>query len=284
MVTGAGGFIGRFYTKNSAHIITPISLREITIEKISFRNIDAVVYLAGLAHQDNKTPEERYYEVNTYLTERFALESKKKGIKHFIFVSTVKIYGENNDHNSIWDEDTVPEPKDAYGKSKLMAEQKLSDLDDEGFHVTIIRIPLVIGPSVKGNLNKLFRLICSFVPVIPIGAKNNKRSIVSVHTITQFIDHIVANKFKGIFLLKDADYSSNQLINHIMTACNVYKKVIALPFFAQKILRVLLPGTYYKIFGSLVIDNNKTLKQTQFTNNTDMKTVFDCSFGEIPQE
>ena len=96
LVTGSTGFIGQYavpYLKKSFQINT-VSLKEKKVNEIDFSGIDAVLHLAGKAHQMQDVNSEEYYKINYHLTVELADKAKKNGVGQFIFISTVKVYGD----------------------------------------------------------------------------------------------------------------------------------------------------------------------------------------------
>ena len=95
MITGASGFIGTNFIERykDRYNIVPVDLLKIEPEEIEFKNVDTVLHLAALVHQMNGAPREKYFEVNTELTKKIAEAAKKNKVKHFIFYSTVAVYG-----------------------------------------------------------------------------------------------------------------------------------------------------------------------------------------------
>ena len=158
MITGASGFIGSNFIARYKDRYNTISIDLIKNkpEDLDFKNVDCVLHLAALVHQMKGAPREKYFEINTELTRRVAKCAKASGVKHFVFYSTVKVYGYDGDlynHDIILNEDSPCNPKnDPYGESKLEAEKILKELEENEFKVGIIRPPMVYGKGVKGNM------------------------------------------------------------------------------------------------------------------------------------
>ena len=135
LVTGANGFIGkRFIEYNKERFnITTLSVREENYKTIDFSGFDSIVHLAGKAHDMDCKDDSEYYKVNIDITKNIATKSKTDGVKHFIYISSVKVYGKED--RGLITEKSECFPKDAYGKSKLLAEQFLQTIQDENFKV-----------------------------------------------------------------------------------------------------------------------------------------------------
>lgn len=154
LVTGASGFIGQAlcpFLEQSHYIVTKVSIRDNSdIDRIDFTDIDVVIHLAALVHQMQGAPEQAYMQSNFELTKALADKAKHCGVKKFIFISTVAVYGLNSAKHKL-DESAQLNPSSAYGKSKLLAEEYLQNINDDVFKVCILRLPLVYGYGAKGN-------------------------------------------------------------------------------------------------------------------------------------
>ena len=162
MITGASGFVGSNFIKKyrEKYNIIPVCLIEKKPEELDYTGVDCILHLAALVHQMNGAPEEKYYDINTELTRKLVTKAKDSGVRHFVFYSTIKVYGYDGDlydHNLKLNEETPCRPKDPYGASKYEAEKLLKDLIDENFKVAIIRPPMIYGPGVKGNMQSLIK-------------------------------------------------------------------------------------------------------------------------------
>ena len=263
-VTGATGFVGkRFleYNKCIFHLI-PLSLREMEIRKINLSGIDAMVHLAGKAHQMKPIADENYFEVNYELTRQLAERAKQQGVKHFIYISSTKVYGD--DVHQVLNEQSDCVPTDAYGKSKLKAEQYLLSITSEVFKVAIVRPPLVYGPEVKGNMNKLLHLANKRLP-LPLGNINNARSMVYIDNLVELINTIILKKAIGIYIAGDEKpISSDGLIKLMRKYLNNHSMLISIPLFARRIIKKIKPALYVRLFGSYVVDNSSSNKALDF--------------------
>lgn len=168
LITGSNGFVGNYFINNykSKYEIKTFSFLKDDINTLDCNTIDIVFHLSALVHQMGGASSEEYERVNAIQTLQLAKKAKESGIKHFVFMSTVKVYGEES--NSKYTENTVCNPEDDYGKSKLKAEQELQKLEDENFKISIIRTPIVYGYGVKANIKNLINLV-NKVPVLPFG-------------------------------------------------------------------------------------------------------------------
>lgn len=117
------------------------------MEKKDFSKYDVILHVAAIVHNKEKPRLETIYKkVNTDLTLELAEKAKLEGVKQFIYISSMSVYGKRS---GIIDRDTVPEPDTNYGKSKLKAEEGLIEMEDESFRIAIVRPPMVYGKGVK---------------------------------------------------------------------------------------------------------------------------------------
>ena len=263
-ITGASGFVGSRLCelKREVYRIDRVSLRNQTLDKINLDRVDTVIHLAGIAHRMEPPPDSLYYDVNHRLTLAFAEKAKSAGVQHFIFMSTTKVYSEHLENVSLA---TECEPNDAYGKSKLMAETALQQLNDDCFVVSIIRSPLIFGPGVKGNLRTLVDL-CQNNRFVPLGGIKNRRSMVNVDNLIQLIDLLVSKRLPGTYLVQDKEpVSTSELAAQIMQALNSSSKLVTIPPFAQKMIYLIFPEKAKRLLGSFVVDDTETRKKLQYT-------------------
>jgi UDP-glucose 4-epimerase len=146
--------------------------------------IDAVVHLAGIAHIGPGIPEADYHRVNCGATAALVKASKSAGVKHFIFMSSIRAQC-GPSATGVLTETSSAEPSDAYGRSKLAAETAVRD---SGVPYTILRPVLIYGPNVKGNLRTLMRLAATPVP-LPFAALSGRRSMVGIDNLIGAVRH-----------------------------------------------------------------------------------------------
>lgn len=149
LITGVNSFIGSSVEKwllNSGkdYQVTTVSLRNPSWENNDFSGYDTVFHVAGIAHfSRDKSQKDLYYNINTLLTEKVAKKAKKSGVKQFIFMSSIIIYGNSSNKMRTIYRNTKPTPTDFYGDSKLQAENKILKLQGENFKIVILRSPMI---------------------------------------------------------------------------------------------------------------------------------------------
>ncbi len=265
LITGANSFVGKNYIKYSQNNeIDEMSLIDNQPEEIDFSNYDVVLHLVAIVHQSKKISEKEYFIINKDLCLRTAEEAKKAGVKQFVFLSTVKVYGEYLPGVGPWNESSICEPDDAYGKSKYVAEIELKKLEDENFTISIVRTPLVYGEDVKANMRSIIKLVERF-PILPLGNVDNKRSFTSVGNLVAFIDRIIEKKASGVFIAKDEKaLSTTELVNYISKYLDKKLILIPIPKFIIKICMYIYPRIFDRLYGSFEMENSMTLKQLEF--------------------
>jgi len=260
LLTGANGFVGSYFKNKYAdkYNIETFSFLKDDFEACSLNGVDVVVHLSALVHQMSGADEEEYERVNVIQTLDLAKKAKESGVGQFIFMSSVKVYGEESEVP--YTEDTSCKPEDGYGKSKLKAEQELLQLEDEGFKVAIVRTPIVYGEGVKANIKNLVNLIRK-VPLLPFGGIKNRRSMIYIGNLNFFIDTIIEKKESGTFLVSDEKaLSTSELIELISDSLGKRVYLIKVPFF-KSLLRLLKPSFHKRLFESLEVNNKKTISK-----------------------
>ena len=265
LITGANSFVGtNFQFFSQYKDVEEISLFENKPEDINFGKYNVVLHLAAIVHQSRKIPESEYFNINRDLCLRVAEHAKKAGIKQFVFLSTVKGYGEFVPKFGLCNENSKCIPDDAYGKSKYEAELGLKKMEDVNFTVSVIRTPLVYGEGVKANMLSIVKLVDSF-SLLPFGKIDNKRNFTYTENLVGFIDQIIEECASGIFIAKDENaISTTELVNYLSK--HLGKKVILFKL-SQIFTRIgafFIPGIFDRLYGSLEFDNSKTKKELNY--------------------
>jgi nucleoside-diphosphate-sugar epimerase len=271
LVTGASGFIGQQFCSAYAQEfnVIPVCLIKTKVEDLDFQGVDAVLHLAALVHQMKAVPAEKYFEVNAGLTEKLAVAAKHAGVQHFVFFSTIKVYGEDgwfDDANRTLSVYSQCHPNDPYGASKLAAEEILHKLQSESFAVAVVRPPLVYGQGVKGNLASLIRLL-RLAPVVPLLFPHNRRSVVSLGNLLEQTAVIIKERFSGTIIPQDSAYvSMSDVLEGLNLLSRRKRKAILLPFpkVLVSILFRLFPALVTRMFGSLAFKLGEDLRQREY--------------------
>ncbi len=266
LITGANSYIGMSFEnwiKNNNKGISVDTQDMIGDEwkKTDFSQYDSIFHVAGIAHADvGKVTEEQkalYYKVNTDLTVECAKKAKAEGVKQFVFMSSIIVYGESAGigKGRVITKDTPLTPANFYGDSKVKAEEGLLELVDDSFKVVILRPPMIYGKGSKGNyplLAKMARKLPFFPNV------ENQRSMLYIGNLCKFISLMIENEENGIFYPQNREYvRTSQMVKEIAAVQN--KKIRMTRIFnpALKVLGRLggkLGGLANKAFGNMVYE------------------------------
>ena len=211
LITGANSFVGTNIEKwllrepDNFSVDTVDTMNDVW-KQADFSQYDTVFHVAGIAHVDPK-PEMAplYYKVNRDLTIEIAKYAKENGVKQFIFMSSGIVYKSSKSlRGDVKTKDTLPCPNDFYGDSKLQAENGLKELDCPTFKVCILRPPMIYGPGNKGNLPRLGWLATK-TPLFP--AWHNKRSMLYVENLAEFVKQVILRELGGTYFPQNAEFS-----------------------------------------------------------------------------
>ncbi len=242
-------------------------ISELTSEKFNEHKVDAILHLAGIAHDlSGKIQLADYHEVNYKMTIELFNEFKKSTATKFIFTSSVKAVTDRSD--SIIDEEYEAEPTSTYGKSKREAEKYILKHANGNKRIFILRPVMIHGPGNKGNLNLLYKFVRSGLPY-PLGAFENKRSFLAIDNFCFVIEKILYNSIEeGTYLLADSEpISTNELV--ILLSESVERKIYMLRFPKRFVKSIAKIGTWLnapfneetlvKLCDNMVVSNKKLL-------------------------
>lgn len=257
LITGKNSYVGNSFAEwvskyPEKYEVDKISLRNDDWKEQNFSKYDVVLHVAGIAHvSQNPKMEEQYYKVNRDLTIEVAEKSKADGVKQFIFISSIIVYGESSKERKVINENTIPKPSNFYGKSKLEAEEGIKKLDSESFRIVIIRPPMIYGKNSKGNYPKLAKA-ARVLPLFP--NIDNERSMLHIDNLSEFLRLIVDNQERGLFFPQNKEYVKTSEMVRIIS--EVHGKNIRLVRIFNPILKILSGkiSLVDKVFGNLVYD------------------------------
>lgn len=257
LITGAKSYIGeavrvyllKYPEKYYVDIIDTVELKP---TPNLFSRYDVVINTAGIAHI-KETSENRhlYYEVNRDLSVKIAESAKAGGVKQFILISTMAVYGLTTGHIT---NTTVPNPVNAYGESKLQADVEILKMENDNFKFACLRPPMVYGKECKGNYITLSKM-AKKLPVFPY--VKNERSMLHIDNLCEFIRLLINNNESGIFYPQNSEYVNTSDMVRIIAEANNHK-IIMIP--CNWFIKVLgkIPGKIgslaNKAFGNLVYD------------------------------
>lgn len=288
LITGANGYVGaalirRLLCDGRGPLVgavrkaperKPDSVRLFTAAELSatydwtaaLEGVRTVVHTAARVHQvkDDVTDSlSEYRRVNVGGTLDLARQAARSGVDRFIFVSSIKVNGEQTTRDKGFSASDIPSPMDPYGISKWEAEQGLLGIATQsGMEVVIVRPPLVYGPGVKAHFQSLIRIVNTGVP-LPLGAINNLRSLVALDNLIDLLVTCISHPQAAnqLFLVSDdQDISIGELIGRLAIALGRPPRLISVP---EWIFSTACSLTGYKsisqrLCGSLRVDINKT--------------------------
>ncbi|MBT3358081.1 MAG: SDR family oxidoreductase [Rhodospirillales bacterium] len=233
----------------------------------ALQDVEGIIHLAARAHVMDETstdPMAAYRRINTAGTQRLAEAAARTGVRRFVFLSSIKVNGERTD-GCPFNEAFVPAPEDAYGITKLEAEQALkAEANRYGMQTAVLRSPLVYGPDVKGNFLRLLGICQKGLP-LPLSAIRNARSLIYVGNLANVLrtclDHEAAAG--ETFLISDgAPVSTPDLLRGVAAALGTRARLFPAP---EALLRgaagVLGKSAMAeRLIGSLAVDDRKIRK------------------------
>ena len=254
-VTGASGFVGTALINrlrnDSRFQVRAISRRALSIDGVealigqnlgpdatwtnAIRDTDTVVHLAARVHvmrDSTVDPLAEFRNVNTAGTQRLARDAAAAGVRRFIYLSSIKVNGENTDPGRPFRERDDPAPADLYGISKFEAEIALGHIGRQtGMEIVTIRPPLVYGPGVKANFRRMMQWLYRRVP-LPFGAIDNRRTLIGLDNLVDLITTCISHPRAGneVFLAGDGeDLSTSDLLERLGLALGRQARLIPVP-------------------------------------------------------
>ncbi|NMB43965.1 MAG: NAD-dependent epimerase/dehydratase family protein [Clostridiales bacterium] len=258
LITGKNSYIGtsveKWLAKNSdKYTVDTVDTRGDDWKKKDFSGYDVVFHVAGIAHVSSDPKlEDLYYEVNTKLTIETAKKAKVEGVKQFIFMSSIIVYGDSTRGIEVIDRNTIPRPSNFYGNSKLQAEKGIDKLASDDFKVVILRPPMIYGKDSKGN----YPLLSKFARKSPIFPNiDNQRSMLHIDNLCEFIKLMIDNGESGIFFPQNKEYVKT--IDLVKTIAETHGKKIWLTKIFNPILKLMFKvNIVNKVFGNLVYEKS----------------------------
>ena len=233
LITGAGSYIGESFKEYAAEkygnnfSIKDVDMLDGTWRDMDFSEYDIVYHVAGIAHADvgnvDEETKEKYYAVNTDLAVEVCQKAKTEGVKEFIFMSSMIIYGDSAPYgkSKIVDENTVPAPANFYGDSKLQADVAVRELADDSFKVIVLRPPMIYGKGSKGNYPTLAKL-AKKLPVFP--DVDNQRSMLYIENLCEFLCQIMLVDVKQnatVLIPQSAEWTKTaDMVKEIASTCD----------------------------------------------------------------
>ena len=289
LVTGATGFVGEAVVQrllvenNSKSVVVAVrkdrqswpdrvvphvmgDLDTTTDWSTALVGISAVVHCAARVHVMADTaanPLDEFRRVNVQGTLNLARQAAAAGVQRFVFVSSIKVNGEATQPYCFFAAADTPAPLDAYGISKMEAEQELRELAAKtGLEVVIIRPPLVYGPGVKANFAAMMRWLQRGIP-LPLGAIHNQRSLVALDNLVDLIVTCISHPAAAnqTFLVSDGDdVSTTELLRRMGQAMGHPARLLPVPIGLLTLAATVVGrrDMAQRLCGSLQVDIEKT--------------------------
>ncbi|WDZ98369.1 SDR family oxidoreductase [Herbaspirillum sp. WKF16] len=290
LITGASGFIGSALTKHlleqgdyevraASRDPSQISLSAEHLElaqmdglepdgdwRTMLKDVDCVIHCAArvhVMHEKATDPLAEFRRVNVAGTLALARQAQTLGVKRFVFLSSVKVNGEESQRGAPFRADDPPSPSDAYGVSKLEAEQALSTLASIGeMEISVIRPVLVYGPGVKANFRSMIRWLDKGVPLPLGGVTHNRRSLVAIDNLIDILTLCIHHPAAAgqVFLASDGDdMSTTEMLRRIGKALGKRAPLLSVP---PELLRLAArflgrPAVAQRLCSSLQVDISK---------------------------
>ena len=258
LITGKNSYIGTSF-KNwlekypDQYEVECISLRDGSWKEKDFSQYDVVFHVAGIAHvSSDPKMEDLYYKVNRDLTIETAEKAKAEGVKQFIFMSSIIVYGDSSSSKRVIDRNTIPMPSNFYGNSKLQAEEGIKHLEANDFKIVVIRPPMIYGKGSKGNYPRLANM-AKKIPIFP--DIDNERSMLHIDNLCEFIKVMIDHEESGLYFPQNKEYVKTSEL--VKTIAEVHGKKIWMTRFFNLVLRLMFGiGIVNKVFGNLVYEKS----------------------------
>lgn len=264
LITGANSYIGQslenwLEKSQGDYQVDTLDMINPAWKEYDFSPYDSIFHVAAIVHKNEKNLNQDLYDkVNRDLPIELATLAKKAGVAQFIFLSSMSVYGNNEE---VITKSTKENPSTYYGKSKLAAENGLKKLADDSFNLLILRPPMVYGPNATGNytrLSKLSKLTVAFPKI------NNNRSMIFIDNLMEFIKQAIDRELSGLSFPQNKEYVTTSTLVKTIRQANG-KKTLLTSIFNPILNQLTGIGQFNKLFGNLVYDQG--LSQEAFDYN-----------------
>ena len=258
LITGKNSYIGTslenwLMREPDKYKVDTVDMKDGSWKKTDFSSYDVVFHVAGIAHvSSDPKMEDLYYKVNRDLTIETAEKAKAEGVKQFIFMSSIIVYGDSSSSKRVIDKNTVPTPSNFYGNSKLQAEEGIKHLESDDFKIVVLRPPMIYGKGSKGNYPRLANM-AKKIPVFP--DIDNERSMLHIDNLCEFIKVVIDYEETGLYFPQNKEYVKTSEL--VKTIAGVHGKKIMMTKVFNPVLRLMFGiGIVNKVFGNLVYEKS----------------------------
>lgn len=284
LITGAGSYIG---TKVENWLkqypdefqVDAVDTMDEHWKQAGFSKYDVVYNVAGIAHVKSAKGEgPLYYAINRDMVIEIAKTAKDAGVKQFIHMSSMIVYKEVKtlEGKRIY-KDTTPSPNGFYGDSKLQGENGIRELNCPTFKVCILRPPMIYGPGCKGNFPRLAWLGVK-MPIFP--AWHNKRSMLFVDNLCEFVRQVILRGCQGTFYPQNQEYADTvEIVRYFAAKYN--HKIWVTPLF-NPVIGLL--GNHVRALGKMFSNSTYDMEMSRYDFNYQVKSLKDSFEGIEPRK
>ena len=259
LITGKNSYIGTslenwLMREPDKYKVDTVDMKDGSWKEVDFSQYDVVFHVAGIAHvSSDPKMEDLYYKVNRDLTIETAEKAKAEGVKQFIFMSSIIVYGDSSSSKRVIDRNTVPTPSNFYGNSKLQAEEGIKYLETDDFKIVVLRPPMIYGKGSKGNYPRLANM-AKKIPVFP--DIDNERSMLHIDNLCDFIKVMIDHEETGLHFPQNKEYVKTSEL--VKTIAEVHGKKILMISWMNWLIRLMFGrvGLVNKVFGNLVYEKS----------------------------
>lgn len=301
LITGAGSYIGEAFRSYAgehydALKVDTVDMLDSAWREKDFSEYDIVYHLAGLAHADVGNVDDdikaKYYAVNTDLAVEVCEKAKAEGVKKFVFMSSMIVYGDSAPcgKSKIVDKHTVPEATNFYGDSKLQADVAVRSLADDNFKVIVLRPPMIYGRGSKGNYPTLAKL-AKKLPLFP--NINNERSMLHIDNLCEFLCQIMLIKEVKenavVLIPQNAEWTkTSEMVKEIADVSG--KKIVLMGGIMKSVVSLggrmpgKIGGLVNKAFGNFVYAHDLSIYPGINYQTTKLKESIERTEGNVAQK
>lgn len=258
LITGKNSYIGTslenwLMREPDNYNVDTLDMKDGSWKEKDFSQYDVVFHVAGIAHvSSDPKMEDIYYKVNRDLTIETADKAKVEGVKQFIFMSSIIVYGNSSNSKRVIDRNTIPTPSNFYGNSKLQAEEGINNLESDDFKIVVLRPPMIYGKSSKGNYPRLANL-AKKIPLFP--DIDNERSMLHIDNLCEFIKVMIDHEESGLFFPQNKEYVNTSEL--VKTIARVHGKKIWMTRWMNGLIRLMFSiGIVNKVFGNMIYEKS----------------------------
>lgn len=281
LITGKNSYVGQSFSdycneNEPDFVIDSVSVRGDEWQTLDFSLYDTILHCAGIAHNSSDSKlEDLYYQINRDLTVAVAKKAKAQGVKQFIFMSSMIVFGNDPSGKTYITAETKPNPDNFYGDSKLQAEIGLEKLQSDDFNITIVRPPMIYGKGSKGNYPLLAKL-AKKSPVFP--NYPNRRSMLYIGNLCRFISLLIKHNDAGKFHPQNAEYV--QTSEMVKLIAETYKHKIFMPKAFNFIINKMFSlNIIKKVFGELYYNQELSRYKDRDYQKFDLKQSIELTEG-----